>query len=81
MAGSQSLWRRLAAALVAAAAAKVALKLLEGAWTKGVGKELPDESELSTLSEKVIWVALAAAFVAAARELTRQFINPASERV
>jgi hypothetical protein len=75
------LWRRLAAALVAAAAAKVALKLLEGAWTKGVGKELPDERDVSPLSEKVIWVALAAATVAAARELTREFISPSPERV
>lgn len=68
--------RRLLSALLAAVAAKAALKLLEGIWTKGAGRPLPDETEEHSVSEKVVWVALAAAAAAAARELTKEIVNP-----
>lgn len=76
MSEENGLARKLAAALLAAIAARAALKLVEGVWKKGMRREPPPESANSSLSEKLVWVALGAAAVALARELARQAVNP-----
>lgn len=76
----EGIGRKLIAALLAAIAARAALKLVEGVWKKGMKRDLPPEAPESSLAEKVAWVALGAAAVAAARELARGAVGSAKGR-
>jgi Protein of unknown function (DUF4235) len=71
MAGKQSASSRVLAALVSAAAAFVARKLLFFGWKKITGKEPPEHPEDPTvaLSEALIWGILLGATVGTAKLL------------
>lgn len=76
----ESFLRRLLGLALAAIAARAAVMAVELLWTKGLGKDLPGETEESSLIEKVVWVGLAAAGVAMAREVAEGMTKRAGTR-
>lgn len=76
----ESFTKRLLGLALAAVAARAAMLAVELLWTRGLGKDLPGEGEEGSLMEKVVWVGLAAAGVAMAREVAEGMAKRAGSR-
>lgn len=72
--------RKLLALGLSMVAAKVAMRATEKIWTRGLGQNLPEMSERESIIKKAGWVALSAAVVGMARELTKDLALPSARR-
>jgi uncharacterized protein DUF4235 len=72
--------RKLLAVAAGALAARVAFKMTEKLWTKGLRQDLPGESGEESVAKAVAWVGLTAAVVGMAREAVRQLVAGSSTR-
>jgi hypothetical protein len=70
--------RKLLAIALGAVAAKIALKAVEKAWTKGLHKPVPDVDDESSMGRKIAWMGVTAAAVGMAREMVRELTAPVS---
>ncbi|MDQ4149745.1 MAG: DUF4235 domain-containing protein [Actinomycetota bacterium] len=70
------LGRKLVAIVLGAVAAKIAMKAVEQAWTKGLHKPIPDLDEEESLARKLAWMGITAAAVGMAREMVRELTAP-----